>query len=98
MAFGEVLALVILVASVCAYLLHTKPLEWAKVCPPTITDSHVVSSNVLFYLRLLMGGIVWSSSLYILLDRDGLLLNVVDRHGEHKQLHLKHFGEAFDLL
>lgn len=53
-----------------------------------VSTSNYISSTYLFWIRFLMACIVWLSSTYVYLDKEGLTITLSKRNGELKTLHI----------
>lgn len=81
MAFTEIFVLLAVVLTLCVYSIFANDLEWTKLTSNDIVESSnsYVSPFSLAMLRLSMGGLIWATMIFLLLDREGLRITVLCR-------------------
>jgi hypothetical protein len=102
MGFPEVFGFCAVMTSAAIYVIispeYSDSMQWTSVNGYHIAaSSTMLSSKILFALRLLAIVCHWWSILYIYLDRNGLNVTVLTREGTKKPLHLLHL-ERFSMF
>jgi hypothetical protein len=90
MGFVDVSAVVATVLAFCYYSVKSNDLHFTEINIDALTSSNYLPLHVLAAIRALFSFVVFSTCLYVLLDKEGLHITVTERGGGAKKLHLKH--------
>ncbi len=90
MGFIDVFVLLLGISGASIFILSTMDLQFNTISKSALSTSPYVDTFYLAIIRACLGTVVWSSALYIFLDREGLSLPLKTPDGTEKIIHQKH--------